>query len=315
MSDRFQQLRLVEALLFASAEPLAAAQIKRHLPEDADLDDLLDELRGLYANRGVNLVRIGERWAFRTAADLAPAMQIEHRSVRKPSRAAVETLAIIAYHQPVTRAEIEEIRGVALSRGTLDTLLEAGWIKPKGRRRSPGRPVTWGTTDAFLDHFGLEGLDALPGVSELAAAGLLDTRPAITALGGRGQLLAQGEVGEDSEDLALGADGGEDRESDEGLDESEALAADFGEDLVEPDADEPNEEDPDEEDPDEAGPDDDGGEDGERQAIHSSDRGPEGEADEEPPSRSAEPESDDHQARSELEGEPAGPARAARAAD
>lgn len=310
MSDRFQQLRLVEALLFASAEPLAAAQIKRHLPEDADLDDLLDELRGLYANRGVNLVRIGERWAFRTAADLAPAMQIEHRTVRKPSRAAVETLAIIAYHQPVTRAEIEEIRGVALSRGTLDTLLEAGWIKPKGRRRSPGRPVTWGTTDAFLDHFGLEGLDALPGVSELAAAGLLDTRPAITALGGRGQLLAQGEVGEDSEDLALGPDAGEDPESDEGLDESEALAADFGEDLVEPDADETNEEDPDE-----TGPDDDGHEDGEREAIRSSDSGPEGEADEEPPSRSAEPESDDHQARSELEGEPAGPARAARAAD
>ncbi len=193
MSGDYQHLRLLEALLFASAEPLGPAQLARHLPEQADLDALLEELGQLSANRGINLVRVGEQWAFRTAADLAPMMRIERKSERKLSRAALETLAIVAYHQPVTRGEIEEIRGVALSKGTLDTLLESGWVKPKGRRRTPGRPVTWGTTDTFLDHFGLENLDALPGVAELKAAGLLDTRPAITALGARG-LLDGGEA-------------------------------------------------------------------------------------------------------------------------
>jgi segregation and condensation protein B len=226
MSDRFQHLRLVEALLFASAEPLGPDQIKRHLPEDADLDGLMPELQSLYANRGVNLVRVGARWAFRTASDVAPLMQIETTVTRKPSRAAVETLAIIAYHQPVTRAEIEEIRGVALSRGTLDTLLEAGWIRPKGRRRTPGRPVTWGTTDAFLDHFGLESLDTLPGIAELKAAGLLDTRPAIAALGARGQLLGPGEEGEDT------AASGEEQEEETEAETEEPLARNFGEDLV-----------------------------------------------------------------------------------
>ncbi len=218
MSDRFQQLRLIEALLFASAEPLGPEQIRRHLPEDADLSDLMADLSSLYANRGVNLVRLGDRWALRTAADLAPLMQIERTVTRKPSRAAVETLAIIAYHQPVTRAEIEEIRGVALSRGTLDTLLEAGWIKPKGRRRTPGRPVTWGTTDAFLDQFGLESLDALPGIAELKAAGLLDTRPAMTALGARAGSALAGEAAEE--------------EPEERGEAELPLAADFGESLV-----------------------------------------------------------------------------------
>ncbi len=230
MSDRFQLLRLVEALLFASAEPLGPNQIRRHLPEDADLDGLMTDLASLYANRGVTLVRLGDRWALRTAPDLAGLMQIERAVVRKPSRAAVEILAIVAYHQPVTRAEIEEIRGVALSRGTLDMLLEAGWIKPRGRRRTPGRPVTWGTTEAFLDHFGLDSLEALPGVAELKAAGLLDTRPAIAALGTRGYLPAAGEVASEAA-------------ADDDLDETEVelpLAADFGEHLVpgdgEPDA-------------------------------------------------------------------------------
>jgi len=227
-SDRFRQIRLVEALLFASAEPLGAAQIRRHLPEDTDLDSLMEELSGLYANRGMNLVRVGQRWAFRTAADVAPMMQIETTVARKLSRAAVETLAIVAYHQPVTRAEIEEIRGVALSRGTLDTLLEASWIKPRGRRRTPGRPVTWGTTDTFLDHFGLESLDSLPGVAELKAAGLIDTRPAITALGDRGHLLAPGEAGVDTDDLA---DAG-DAEDDDDLDGELPLSAAFGDDLL-----------------------------------------------------------------------------------
>lgn len=219
MSADFQQLRLLEALLFASAEPLGKEQLARHFPEQADLDTLLEELDRLYANRGVNLVRIGERWAFRTATDLAPMMRIERKSERKLSRAALETLAIVAYHQPATRGEIEEIRGVALSKGTLDTLLEAGWVKPKGRRRTPGRPVTWGTTDAFLDQFGLENLDALPGVAELKAAGLLDTRPAITALGARG-LLAEGSE----------ASGGPTEDEDELREEDpwDILSAEFG---------------------------------------------------------------------------------------
>ena len=174
MDERFAHLRLIEALLFASAEPLGRDQILRHLPEGIDLDELMDELAGLYANRGVNLVRIGARWAFRTAPDVAPQMQIETTVARKPTRAAVETLAIIAYHQPVTRAEIEEIRGVALSRGTLDTLLEAGWIRPRGRRKVPGRPITYGTTEDFLSHFGLEAVTDLPGLDELKGAGLLE---------------------------------------------------------------------------------------------------------------------------------------------
>ena len=199
MSSRFEHLRLLEAILFASREPLAETQLARHLPEGTDLASLLDELGAGYANRGVNLVRVGERWAFRTAADLAPLMKLESTAVRKLSRVAMETLAILAYHQPVTRAEIEEIRGVALSRGTLDILLEAGWIKPKGRRRTPGRPVTWGTTEAFLDHFGLSSLEALPGIEDLKAAGLLDARPAITALDARGQLPESSAGLEDTE--------------------------------------------------------------------------------------------------------------------
>jgi len=224
-SDRFGQLRLVEALLFASAEPLGAEQIRRHMPADTDLESLMEELAGLYANRGVNLVRVGQRWAFRTAADVAPMMQVETTVSRKLSRAAIETLAIVAYHQPVTRAEIEEVRGVALSRGTLDTLLEASWIRPRGRRRTPGRPVTWGTTDAFLDHFGLENLDSLPGIAELKAAGLIDTRPAITALGARGRLLDPGEAGDDTADL----DAAEDEDDSE---DEQPLESRFGEDFL-----------------------------------------------------------------------------------
>ena len=213
MTDRFEQLRLIEALLFASSGPLGRDQLLRHLPEDADLDGLMAELANLYANRGVHVVAVGKSWAIRTAPDLGPRLQIETTVVRKPSRAAIETLAIIAYHQPVTRAEIEEIRGVALSRGTLDTLLEAGWIKPRGRRRTPGRPVTWGTTEAFLDQFGLESLDSLPGTAELKAAGLLDTRPAATILNTRGELLGLAEEGEDTDDDT------DDEDVDEPLDE------------------------------------------------------------------------------------------------
>ncbi len=183
MSDRHQQLRLVEALLFASAEPLDAATIGGRLPEGADVPALIAELAQLYANRGVNLVAVGDKWAFRTAPDLGQALRSERVVPRKLSRVAVETLAVIAYHQPVTRSEIEEIRGVSLSRGTLDNLLEAGWVKPGRRRNTPGRPVTWVTTESFLDQFGLGSVKDLPAAEELKAAGLLDKRPAIAAYG------------------------------------------------------------------------------------------------------------------------------------
>lgn len=204
ISDRFQQLRLLEAALFASAEPLSRGDLGRLLPEGADVAGLLSELEALYANRGVVLERTEDRWAFRTAWDLGPLLQRERVNRRKLSRAAADVLAIITYHQPVTRAEIEEVRGVALSKGTLDTLLEAGWVQPKGRRETPGRPLTWGTTQAFLDHFGLESLRDLPGVEELKAAGLLDSRPAITALGERGLLPPASETSDPEEQLDEG---------------------------------------------------------------------------------------------------------------
>ncbi|MET0483510.1 MAG: SMC-Scp complex subunit ScpB [Aestuariivirgaceae bacterium] len=168
--------RLVEALLFASAEPLAEETIAARLPPGADVAALLDELRRLYAGRGIVLRKIGGGWAFRTAPDLDWLLAPQAVEPRKLSRAALETLAIVAYHQPVTRAEIEDIRGVSMSKGMLDVLLETGWIRMRGRRRAPGRPVTYGTTLAFLDHFGLESLSDLPGVDELKGAGLLDNR-------------------------------------------------------------------------------------------------------------------------------------------
>jgi segregation and condensation protein B len=207
---RFETLRLIEAVLFASAEPVSEKVLQQWVPDDIKLRELLEELQSLYANRGVHLVHHEERWTFRTADDLAPRMKMERKVSRRLSRAAVEMLAIVAYHQPVTRAEIEEIRGVMLSRGTLEALLEAGWIKPKGRRETPGRPVTWGTTDAFLEHFGLESLDALPGVEELRAAGLLDKRPAIAALGlgplAGGDAPADEDADNAEDDLDLGGD-------------------------------------------------------------------------------------------------------------
>jgi segregation and condensation protein B len=178
-----QHLRLLEAVLFASAEPLSERELAQRLPEDAAIPELLAALKADYADRGVNLVRAGKTWAFRTSQDLAAVLSRDKLTERRLSRAALETLAIIAYHQPVTRAEIEEIRGVQLSKGTLDVLFDQGWIRPKGRRQTPGRPVTWGTTDTFLDHFGLESLAELPGVDELKMAGLLDARPAIQIYG------------------------------------------------------------------------------------------------------------------------------------
>lgn len=184
MTDVDQRhLRMLEAVLFASADPLSERELAQRLPEDAAISTLLAALKTYYADRGVNLVLAGKTWAFRTAPDLAAVLSRDKLTERKLSRAALETLAIIAYHQPVTRAEIEEIRGVQLSKGTLDVLFDEGWIRPKGRRQTPGRPVTWGTTDTFLDHFGLEGLAELPGIDELKMAGLLDARPAIQIYG------------------------------------------------------------------------------------------------------------------------------------
>ena len=176
------QLRMLEALLFAAPEPLAEADLAARLPEGAVVPYLLKELEAHYRHRGINLVSVGGRWQFRTAEDLAGLLRLERREPRRLSRAAVETLAIIAYHQPVTRAEVEEIRGVALSRGTLDTLLEASWIKPRGRRDTPGRPLQWGTTEAFLDHFGLADIKELPGLEDLKAMGLLEKRSGLTSI-------------------------------------------------------------------------------------------------------------------------------------
>ena len=173
-ADRGESLRIVEALLFAASEPLDEELLGRHLKTGSDVKALLEELKGFYAGRGVNLVRVAGKWAFRTAADLAYLLQRHAVEEKRLSRAALETLAIIAYHQPVTRAEIEEIRGVETSKGTIDILLETGWVRPRARRRAPGKPLTFGTTDKFLDHFGLEGVKDLPGLAELRSAGLLD---------------------------------------------------------------------------------------------------------------------------------------------
>ncbi|MFN4143193.1 SMC-Scp complex subunit ScpB [Aestuariivirga sp.] len=173
-ADRNQHLRIVEAVLFATAEPVDAAHVASFLPEGADVAGLLADLQANYANRGVNLVEVAGKWLFRTADDLGYILRRETVEQRKLSKAAMETLAIIAYHQPVTRAEIEDIRGVAISKGTLDMLLEIGWVRMRGRRKTPGRPVTYGTTDAFLSHFGLNEVSDLPGLQELKGAGLLD---------------------------------------------------------------------------------------------------------------------------------------------
>jgi len=176
-----EPLRLLEALLFAAAEPLSEEALAERLGAEANVPALLCELAESYAGRGVNLVRLAGGWAFRTAPDLASLLVRERQVVRKLSRAAVETLAIVAYHQPARRAEIEAMRGGAVAHGTLDRLMEAGWVRPKGRRESPGRPLTWVTTPAFLSHFGLDSLNELPGIEELRAAGLLDIGPAVLA--------------------------------------------------------------------------------------------------------------------------------------
>jgi segregation and condensation protein B len=179
MNENAEQVRLIEALLFASPEPVSEAELAMRLDDDADVPALLRELAEDYAARGVNLVGLAGGWTFRTAPDLAGSLRSERQVERRLSRAAVETLAVIAYHQPVTRAEVEAIRGVTLGRGTLDRLLEAGWVQPRGRRETPGRPLNWVTTAHFLAHFGLDSLGELPGIDELRASGLLDIGQAV----------------------------------------------------------------------------------------------------------------------------------------
>jgi segregation and condensation protein B len=219
-ADRREKLRIVEALLFAAPEPLNEGELSRHFGQGEDVIALLEELQGLYAGRGVNLVRVAGKWAFRTADDLSFLLERQAVEQRRLSRAALETLAIIAYHQPVTRAEIEEIRGVSTSKGTIDVLLETGWIKLRGRRRAPGRPVTYGTTAAFLEHFGFEAIQDLPGLSELKGAGLLDSNlPPGFSMPNPDDAPDLREDEDPLEDEPLGA--GEDDEPDQGTTEED----------------------------------------------------------------------------------------------
>ena len=202
MKEMDDSLRAVEAILFAAEEPMSVADIALHAGAGADVPALLAELQGQYAGRGVELVERGGRWHFQTAADLAYILRREREESRRLSRAAVETLAIIAYHEPVSRAEIEAIRGVQISRGTLDVLMEAGWVRPAGRREVPGRPLTYATTQDFLTHFGLESRRDLPGLDDLKAAGLLD--PVDMALERLG--LEGAEEGDDEVELETDAE-------------------------------------------------------------------------------------------------------------
>src|SRR5690242_3754674 len=172
-----EHLRMVEALLFAAEEPLDPKALSTSLPEGADVPGLISTLQAIYEKRGVNLCCVSGKYQFRTASDLAFLLRKEQPEQKRLSKAAIETLAIIAYHQPVTRAEIEDIRGVAMSKGTIDTLMEVGWVKIRGRKRTPGRPVTYGTSEPFLVQFGLESISHLPGLDELKAAGFLEAIP------------------------------------------------------------------------------------------------------------------------------------------
>jgi segregation and condensation protein B len=199
--DNNQNIRILEALLFASAEPVSTKDLHERMPEGADVGGALMELQAQYKERGVNLLEIDGHWAFRTAADLAGVLEVQREAQRKLSRAAMETLAIVAYHQPITRPEIENIRGVVTHKGTLDALMEMDWVKPGRRRETPGRPLTFVTTSKFLDHFSLTSVTDLPGLEDLKASGLLDKRPAIDAIPSSGSLFGDDlpEIGEDED--------------------------------------------------------------------------------------------------------------------
>lgn len=239
-ADRRQRLRMLEALLFAADGPVSEGQLAVHLGEGEDVGALLEELSQSYAGRGVNLVKVADKWLFRTAGDLAHLMERRRVEQRRLSKAALETLAVIAYHQPVTRAEIEDVRGVTTSRGTLDVLMEAGWVRPRGRRRAPGKPVTYGTTEAFLVHFGLSSVTDLPGMQELKGAGLLQPNlppdfampsPTDVAALMPDELPLDEDGDDDGEDeLALDAEGddGQDDAPDEGLESDGRVPGDPG---------------------------------------------------------------------------------------
>jgi segregation and condensation protein B len=200
--DIARTAQIVEAMIFASREPVQEKLLEKQIPDGMTLKDVLGKIADRYNDAsGIELAQVGQSWAFRTKADVAAMLNVEKDKERPLSRAALETVSIIAYHQPITRAEIEEIRGVSTSRGTMDILLELGWIKPRGRRRTPGRPLTWGTTEDFLDHFGLEDISALPGLEELKQAGLLRMAQSISdANGGLSDLLAPSEEDEGEEE-------------------------------------------------------------------------------------------------------------------
>lgn len=232
------QLRLIEALLFASAEPLTVNAIRERMPDGADVGGLLMELQKTYEGRGVSLLNMDGHWAFRTAADLSDALSMKKDVQRKLSRAAVETLAIVAYHQPVTRPEIENIRGVAISNGALDVLMECGWVKPGRRRDTPGRPLTWVTTPAFLDHFGLTALTDLPGMDELKASGLLDGRSAIAVTTGNLFGAEEEMLANDLEESDLADDESLEDDQDEEAVIAETAVTSSGEDSDENDSDE-----------------------------------------------------------------------------
>lgn len=202
--EAVQEKRVLEALLFATTEPLSVQELYDRVEGDPDIAAILLELKGEYSQRGVNLIELEGKWAFRTAMDLADSLTLEKTVKRKLSRAAMETLAIIAYHQPITRSEVENIRGVSTTRGTIDLLMEIGWIKPGRRREVPGRPLTWVTCTSFLDHFALSGLMDLPGLDELKANGLLDRRPSIETIPATGELFDEDEemAQKDSDNLS-----------------------------------------------------------------------------------------------------------------
>ena len=210
-NEYISEIRLVEALLFASQRPLKAQDIEDRLPVGVPVMELISELKNDYLSRGVNLVNIAGGWTFRTADDLKDNLRSLVQVKRRLSAAAIETLAIIAYHQPVTRGDIETIRGVAVSKGTLDTLLECNWIRPRGRRRAPGRPLQWGTSEEFLEYFSLENLNDLPGIEELKATGLLEKRDSLTSLILPDDLPVEDDSGDQDELFPLGyGDGLED---------------------------------------------------------------------------------------------------------
>jgi segregation and condensation protein B len=205
--DITRTAQIVEALIFASREPVQERLLEKQIPDGITLGDVLAKIAERYnSNSGIELTQVGQGWAFRTKADVAAMLNVEKDTERPLSRAGLETVSIIAYHQPITRAEIEEIRGVSISRGTMDILLELGWIKPQGRRRTPGRPLTWGTTDGFLDHFGLENITALPGLEELKQAGLLRMGQSISDRNGLSGLFTSSENEDDEVEDEVSAD-------------------------------------------------------------------------------------------------------------